>query len=184
MLIRKTVLIFITAALAAVGAIAQDAGLENRERSPRTTFSLAPVISSYQNDFGFGLELTSPSFAGGALAVSAAGRMHYLATADWEPYFSGEISLLSGLFAPAPTHRLYGKAGVVTLFPSDEVSDDDMIFGALGAFGFEFFFTDERRGSYFVELGGVGIGAEADELPGAPVYANGFMTNVGVRYYF
>lgn len=163
--------------------------LEEPEKSrpegiPRTSVAVAPVISSYQNDFGFGAEFLSPNFAGGALAVSAAGKMHYLATADWEPFFTGELSLLSGLFAPAPTHRLYGKAGLVAVFPTNDISEDDLILGALGAFGFEFFFNEDLQGSYFVELGGVGIGAEADRLPGSPVYANGFMTNVGVRYYF
>jgi hypothetical protein len=64
---------------------------------PRTSVALSPVISSYQNDFGFGVEMISPNFAGGSLAVSA---------------------------------------------------------------------------------------AEADKLDRSPVFANGFMTNVGVRYYF
>jgi hypothetical protein len=182
--LRQILIILLFLVAGCLTVVAQDAESHGWEKTPRTTVSAAPVISSYQNDFGFGFELMSPNFAGGALAVSVSGKMNYLATADWKPYFNGEISLISGLFAPVPTHRLYGKAGLVAIFPTDDVSDDEMILGALGAFGFEFFFTEERGGSYFIELGGVGIGAEADNVPGSPVYANGFLTNVGVRYYF
>ena len=72
----------------------------------------------------------------------------------------------------------------MALIPSGDVSEEDIYLGAVGAFGFEFFFTQGRRGSYFIELGGVGTAAEADKLDRSPVFANGFMTNVGVRYYF
>jgi hypothetical protein len=182
--VRQILFIVLFLVAGCLTGFAQEAEPRESDKTPRTTVSVSPVITSHQNDFGFGFELMSPSFAGGALAVSVSGKMNYLATADWKPYFSGEISLISGLFAPAPTHRLYGKAGLVAVLPTDDVSDDDMILGALGAFGFEFFFTEERGGSYFIELGGVGTGAEAENVPGSPVYANGFLTNVGVRYYF
>ena len=81
--------------------------------------------------------------------MSASGRINYLTGADWKSYGSAELSLLAGITSPTPTSRLYGKAGVVTVLPSDEVAGYDVAFGALGAFGFEFFFTRERRGRYY-----------------------------------
>jgi hypothetical protein len=116
-----------------------------------------------------------------AVAEEAEGRS---AGADWERYGYGSISLLAGITSPTPTTSLYGKAGIVGVVPTDDVAEDyDVGFGALGAFGFEFFFSEQRTGSYFIELGGVGTGAEADALGGEPIYANGFLANVGVRYY-
>jgi hypothetical protein len=146
--------------------------------------SVGPVISQVQNDFGFGAEIVSPRFLGDAFAVSATGKLNYLPAADWQAYGFGAVSLLAGITSPTPTSNLYGKAGLVAIVPSDEVAGYDVALGALGAFGFEFFFTEERRGSYYIELGGVGTGAEADARAGSPIYANGFLTNVGVRYYF
>jgi hypothetical protein len=37
--------------------------------------------------------------------------------------------------------------------------------------------------SYFIELGGIGVGANADKVPGKPIYSNGFLISVGVRGY-
>jgi hypothetical protein len=72
----------------------------------------------------------------------------------------------------------------VAVLPNEDVAGYDLALGALGAFGFEFFFSQDRNAGYFIELGGVGTGAEADAIPGDPIYANGFLANVGVRYYF
>jgi hypothetical protein len=37
--------------------------------------------------------------------------------------------------------------------------------------------------SYFIELGGVGTGANADKVTGNPIYSNGFLISVGFRGY-
>lgn len=150
----------------------------------RVGASFSGIVSQVQNDFGFGFELVSPRFLGNAFAISATGKLNYVSSADWEPYGFAALSVLAGITSPTPTSNLYGKAGVVAIMPGDAVATDAVALGALGAFGFEFFFTQRRRGSYFIELGGVGTGAEADAISGSPIYANGFLANVGVRYYF
>jgi hypothetical protein len=166
--------------LAAGGVAGAD---EYRQRSSGASFG--GVVSQVQNDFGFGLEMVSPRFLRGSFAVAATGKLNYVAGADWERYGYGTLSLMAGITSPTPTTNLYGKAGIVGVIPSDDVARDyDVGLGALGAFGFEFFFSEERNGSYFIELGGVGTGAEADAMAGEPIYANGFLANVGVRYYF
>jgi len=158
-------------------------GQENNHASAASNLGFGSVLQKNQNDFGFGAQIISPSFADDRLAVDASGTYNYVTGSTWAGYGSASLTLLAGLTAPSETHRLYGKAGVVALFPSDRVSSESIAIGALGGFGFEFFFTPERTGSYYIELGGMGTAAGADELEDSPVYANGFTTSVGVRYY-
>lgn len=68
------------------------------------------------------------------------------------------------------------------LFPSDAFSSRSVQFGGYGLFGFEFLLDQHMR--YFLEAGGVGTGARADRIEGAPIYSNGFVINVGVRAQF
>ncbi|MFP4378078.1 MAG: hypothetical protein ACLFP4_13625 [Spirochaetales bacterium] len=80
-------------------------------------------------------------------------------------------------------HRLYGTSGVVLLIASKRFSTEGVVIGAHGGFGFEFFFSKERGGSYYLEFGGIGTAAVANALADSPIYANGFVSRVGVRYY-
>lgn len=184
------VLIFNVCSFAAFSALAEDSGqppkqavAPGKDSDLATGFGAGPVISSVQQDFGVGVELISPTFARDTLAISASAKLNYLTVANWRNYGSAELSLMAGMTSPWPTGRLYAKAGVVSLFPSDAVAGDDVLLGGLGAFGFEFFFNRRREGAYFIELGGIGTAARADALNTAPVFANGFIANVGVRYY-
>jgi hypothetical protein len=124
----------------------------------------------------------STPFAGDSLAVGLSGRLHYAASLDWQRFGTFELSLFAGRLSGPRRPWLYGKAGVVALTPSDALSTEDLLLGGLGAFGFEFPLDAKGRRSYFLELGGVGIAARADKLSGNPIFANGFMTNVGMRF--
>jgi len=59
------------------------------------------------------------------------------------------------------------------------------VLGGWGGFGFEIAQRknnlDDAGTSYFVELGGIGTGASASRLPTQPIFANGFLINVGFR---
>jgi len=65
--------------------------------------------------------------------------------------------------------RLYGEGGVIYVRPNSDMSDDAQL-GGYGLFGFEFLLSTEDRPklSYFIELGGSGIGARAEKLPESP----------------
>ncbi|MBC8485793.1 MAG: hypothetical protein H8D45_07100, partial [Bacteroidetes bacterium] len=78
--------------------------------------------------------------------------------------------------------RLYGEGGIISLFPSDEFSSEEFVFGGYGLFGFEFYMNS--RSNYFIEIGGVGTGATADNITNEPIYSNGLLISTGFRIQF
>jgi hypothetical protein len=146
-------------------------------------------LNQHQNDFGLGLNITSPYFIDDRLAVRLRGNMNWhqhieVASNEttWSPYFNFSLGVI-GVGGYIGEHiRLYGEGGVIALLPSDEFSDESSHLGGYGLFGFEFFMGPNRN--YFIELGGMGVGATADKIPGQPIYSNGFLTNVGYRHQF
>jgi hypothetical protein len=165
-------------------ALAAPIGAEEEKRpSPSSGFASGFFLQKHQNDFGFGGQIVTPTFARDRLAIAATGSYNYVPGSQWAGYGAASLSLLAGLTAPSETHRLYGISGVVLLIPSEEVSAEDVVIGAIGGFGFEFFFSEDHAGAYYLEFGGIGTAAVADALPGSPVYANGFVSRVGIRYY-
>jgi hypothetical protein len=93
-----------------------------------------------------------------------------------------------GARIPATPVRLYGFGGPVLLSLPGELSSKRARLGGVGGFGFDFHFQNGRGGDdgpvrYFVELGGLGVGAKADKLPGSPIFANGFLIAAGFRAY-
>ena len=67
----------------------------------------------------------------------------------------------------------------MTILPNSDFSNKSSEFGGYGVFGFEF--KSRPIFGYYIELGGVGTGAIADELATNPIYSNGFLTKVGLR---
>lgn len=144
-------------------------------------------LNQYQNDFGLGINLTSPYFVHNSIAVRLRGNfMFYQHVKDnettWSPYSNITLGLIGVGGRVAEFIRLYGEGGVVGLFPSDEFSTESFVFGGYGLFGFEFYMGPGIN--YFIELGAVGTGAKADKLPSNPIYSNGFLINVGFRFHF
>jgi len=149
-------------------------------------FALGFNLNQYQRDFGFGLNVTSPSFANGNLVIRASANLQYLqhvpvdGTAEtWTGYGAFRLGLANVARSIADGVRLYGEGGAMLLLPNDEFSDEGARIGAYGLFGFEFYMNPSS--SFFLEAGGLGIYAVADQLPNEPIYANGFITSVGWR---
>lgn len=149
-------------------------------------FGLGFHVQQFQRDFGLGLQITSPHFLKEKIAVRARINLawHEHATSYntfWTSYPAVQLGLV-GMGGMVGSHiRLYGEGGILALWPSQEFSTKDRHIGGYGFFGFEFFMNSTA--SYFIELGGIGIGATADNVPGHPVYSNGFATTVGFRYF-
>jgi len=152
-------------------------------------FELGFQLNEYQNDFGLGLQLTTPYLIKDYVAVRVRSNMMFLQHLDqktmedtWTPY--ANISL--GIFGQrAMIHEniaLYGEGGVIGVLPSSKFSSKTMHIGGYGLFGFEFYFDPSF--SYFIEAGGIGIEATADKIPGNQIYSNGFLTSVGFRITF
>lgn len=150
-----------------------------------TNFGIGGQVGQLQNEFGVGLNLTSPYFANQKTAVRVKANMVWHehlnsnSVATWTPYSNVSAGLVQSVGEVNNFLRIYGESGAIWLFPSSEFSSKSIQFGGYGLFGFEFFFDEHFN--YFLEAGGVGTGAKADKIEGSPIYSNGFLINVGVR---
>ena len=153
--------------------------------------SVGGCLSRYQDEFGFGASLTTSYFAGRSLAIRLTTSRCYLdavprenESSEWMGFWvlRGGLVSLTGMSGRAC--RLYAEGGVALALPADAVSDDTPL-GGYGLFGFEFFPGDPATSpaTYFVELGGIGLGARAEKAKDKPGYVNGFLIAAGFRLY-
>jgi hypothetical protein len=144
-----------------------------------------------QRDFGLGVNLTSPYFANDKVAIRARGNFMWYqhldnttttTTTTWTPYSNLSLGIIGVGGEIGGFVRLYGEGGLLVLLPSNEFSSESSVLGGYGLFGVEFFMNNASN--YLIEIGGIGTGAKADEIPGSPIYSNGLMISVGIRYTF
>jgi hypothetical protein len=159
---------------------------ENPTGSPfKNGVTLGFQLGQFQKDFGFGLNVTSPFFAKGGMAVRVRGNLmwnEHLTPAfetTWTPYGNICLGMVGKGGEIGNFMRLYGEGGLLAILPSSEFSSQGLALGGYGGFGFEFFMT--KAFNYYIEIGGVGTGATADKLPGKPIFSNGLMIQVGFR---
>ena len=155
-----------------------------QEESTNNKTGLGFGLTQHQNDFGIGVNMVSPYFGKHKLALRLRGNLMWNQhptnnnRTTWTPYSNASLGLVSG--GEISEHiRLYGEGGINTLFPSSKFSLDSFLIGGYGLFGFEFKISD--RNNYFIELGGVSSGS-AQKISRQPIYANGFLINVGYRF--
>lgn len=145
-------------------------------------------IKQNQEDFGLGVNLTSPYFAHKKVALRVRANLLFnehidnTNTTTWTSYSSMSLGIIGVGGNIGESIRLYGEGGVTLLLPSSEFSSESTVLGGYGLFGFEFFI--HKSSNYFIEIGGIGTGASADKIVGNPIYSNGLMINVGYRYVF
>lgn len=149
-------------------------------------FAIGAGIQRQQNDFGVGINLTSPYFASGAIAVRAQAAINWLdADVDegdsWQPYMSNRLGVVARKAVIADKVNVYGEAGALLLLPHESFSDTELRSGGYGLFGFELCLSPSLV--QYLEVGGMGTGAKAEKLPGSPIYANGLHIGVGMRYH-
>lgn len=178
---KKSIILSLLLSVSLVSANAQTQGSKVGARS-----GFGFQLNQYQNDFGFGLSMSSGYFAHDNIAVRIKANLMYNENVqngetDWSPYANVSVGLV-GVGGMVGEHiRLYGEGGFIGLFPSGEFSTENFVFGGYGIFGFEFFMTNHNN--YFIELGGVGTGAIADKIEYKPVYSNGFSISTGFRFF-
>ncbi|MBL7104991.1 MAG: hypothetical protein ISS18_11745 [Bacteroidales bacterium] len=176
---RLTFLVLIVFGLIGV-ANAQEEKISNK-------FGMGFQLNQYQNDFGLGLNMTSPYFAHDKIAVRFRGNFMFNEhvknnETTWTPYSNISLGLIGVAGKVCDFIRLYGEGGIISLFPSDEFSSEEFVFGGYGLFGFEFYMNS--RSNYFIEIGGVGTGATADNITNEPIYSNGLLISTGFRIQF
>ncbi|MCB0809546.1 MAG: hypothetical protein KDB96_09735 [Flavobacteriales bacterium] len=150
-------------------------------------------LGQYQRDFAVGAQLSSPYFGGRFhMAVRAQFNVAWLDHLDpaslettWTAYRNGRLGVVFGTPVQGGFFRYYGEAGILVVFPDEAFSTSDNELGGYGLFGFEFLFNEGGLSgrAFFFELGGVGTGANADKVPGNPIYSNGLILNAGVRFH-
>jgi hypothetical protein len=141
-------------------------------------------LSQYQKDFGVGLHVISPYFFKETIAIKAGLNNQWLQHFDGtETIQTAYQNIQLGMRGRSHmiTHNisLYGEGGVFIILPNSNFSSHSLELGGYGLFGFEFRIVP--RFAYFIELGGVGIGATADKIAGKPIYSNGFLTHAGIK---
>lgn len=155
-----------------------------QEQYPGSGIGLGIQLNQYQNDFGLGVTFTSPFIANEKLAFRFRGNIMFHEQPEedettWTPYTNASAGLIGVSGWVGESIRLYSEGGIIGLFPSEEFSSDNFIFGGYGLFGFEFFMNNGNN--YFVEIGGVGSGANADLVENSPIFSNGLTISTGFR---
>lgn len=144
-------------------------------------------LSQYQQDFGFGISASTPYFLKDKLAFRLKTNMMYHQNVleentIWIKYSNASFGLIGVSGMINEKIRLYGEGGIIGIFPSSKMSSQKAYFGGYGLFGFEFFFTNS--GNYFIEIGGVGSEATANEIATRPIFSNGLTISTGIRFFF
>lgn len=142
-------------------------------------------LNQYQQDFGMGIYLTSPWFANQRIAIRTRGNVmfhEHLQNGEttWTPYLNTSLGVAAITGTVGDFIRLYGEGGIIGLFPSEEFTLESFEFGGYGLFGFEFYMN--RTSNYFIEIGGLGTGARADNVLNSPIYSNGLLLSTGFRF--
>lgn len=141
-------------------------------------------VNQFQKDFGVGVHLISPYFIHSKVAVRAGANLQWFeyfngTETTWSPYQNFQLGLRSRSEIFENKIFIYGEGGVVTILPNSDFSGKSVKFGGYGVFGFEF--KPISNFAYYIELGGVGTGATANNVANNPIYSNGFLMNVGLR---
>jgi hypothetical protein len=164
--------------------------MKPKQKSPKNNhFSIGYNLNQLGKDFGVGFNVNSP-YIKGIFAIKSAMSFQWVETADengatWLPYQNIRLGIASSGGTGCECLRLYGEGGAAMLILDPKISSQPTAFGGYGVFGFEFFLGGRENSgmSFFAELGGMGVGAKAEKLPGKPILSNGFVTSTGFRIY-
>lgn len=142
-------------------------------------------INQFQQDFGFGVQVSSPSFwnNGAVLRLKTNLVFHeHLKQGQYE--WSGYQNIALGLAGyggwVTENIRIYGEGGLMGLLPSENFSSESFVLSGYGSFGTELYASQGFH--YFLEVGVAPTRARADLVPGNPFFHNGFFTTMGLRY--
>lgn len=159
--------------------------LQAQDTKLKNNIAIGYQVNQYQNDFGFGLNLTSPYFSKDRLAIRLRGNYMtnnnvYISKSRSSTYTNFSVGVVGVGGMIGERMRLYGEGGILIINASKEISTVKTPIGAYGIFGYEFFLSNKLN--YFIELGGTSINAKADKTMYSPTYSNGFLTVAGLRY--
>lgn len=156
-----------------VYAQSEENGEENAGTNPRAThLALGFEMTDIQNDYGLGLNITTPYFAKEKIVIRLHGGISWKegAAADdldpnytWKRYFPLRLGLVISVGMGYGLSRLYSEAGVIICVGATTIAKD-MIVGGYGALGFELYPTVASPVAYFIQAGRMGSSGTASEL--------------------
>ena len=181
--------LMMTLALSTNRAVAQ----AGKEPATNVGPSIGMTIQRLQDNFGVSGTWSSRAFFNEKARITASGGVAWYPNGtgasgdqEWVPFGHSRFVLESGHRVGRSPLRLYGFGGAILIFRSERLSNDVLALAGTGGFGFEFFAPTSMMNapvSYFIEIGGVGSGARATNLPGQPILLNGFVLQSGLRFY-
>lgn len=161
--------------------------IDKKENFNKQSMMFGFDVQQFQKDYGIGVSVYSQSFWHNRVKVrgSVGGQwLEYIQSSNglstWQFYphirmgFQGRTAII------ADKIYTYGEGGILFIFPSSSFSTKSFIQGGYGCFGFELFI--QPKFSYYIELGGLGTGAVADKAVHQPIYSNGMLIAVGMRF--
>ena len=137
-----------------------------------------------QDDFGLGVDLTSPYFLDKKMAVKLGYQMQWLEhlhgnEITWTSYSTWQLGLKGRRSVLENKLYVTAEIGGLIILPDDKFSSDDSEFGGYGLLGIDWVTTNDL--TLFLEFGAGGAVARADRLEANPVYSNGFISQLGFR---
>jgi len=163
--------------------------LDEDSQDTPSRFAVGFDVDSYSNNFGGGITLFSPHFFNDHMWIQFTGDIAWVqgvangtTLTTWSPYGLFKLGLMAGRFLENTPIRIYGGGGIVLVTLANNVSNSSAV-GGYGVAGVEFLVNRDRSKALFIELGGMGTGAQADKMVNAPLYANGFSVSWGYKFY-
>lgn len=159
-----------------------------QNENPPNHLGVGMQLGQFQNDFGLGLNITSPYFLHHRVAFRAKGNfvwnehLNTVGETTWTSYANASIGIVGIAGEIGNFARVYGEGGFLLLTPSKDFSSSGSEHGGYGLLGFEF--LTGGRSYFFMEIGAVGTGAKADVVVGKPIYSNGLLIQTGCRFQF
>lgn len=150
--------------------------------------SLGFELVKFQDDFGFGLQMTSPYFFSNTLGLQVSVAQNYFTDYvspttghnRWEHYQTGRVGIVGGRIV-SDLFRLYSYAGALIVRPGNKLSSKDLFLGGYAKFGFEF--LSAKSQSLFLEYGLTATNAVAEKISTKPIFVNGHYSAAGIRVY-
>ncbi len=179
----KLISITITLLLTSHMAVAGDARHDN--------FSIAVTSSEVSNDEAGAISLASPLyrdlFQVKFSLVQAYKDGLKLGSRAWYGYQIYNLGVSAIIREVPGLLRVYAEGGINYIKTSAALSSQTAKVGRYGLVGAELYLDPDswlNCCSAYLEFGSTGKGVKADQLDDAPTIGHGFVSTVGLRYYF
>ena len=156
-------------------------------------FSIAVTSSEVSNDEAGAISIASPLYQDlyhlkfSLTQAYTNGRTTNTASYEWYGYQIYNLGVAIVLREVPGLLKIYAEGGLNYINPSASLSSQKAKVGRYGIVGAELYLNPEswlNCCSAYLEFGSTGKGVKADLLDDTPTIGHGFVSTVGLRYYF